>query len=356
MKGLFWCFAIALVVTTNGCLLSKPLIEPPLIDDALLRVAFGSCNKQDKDQSYWDAVEARQPDVWVWAGDIIYGDTNNKQELQRKYSAFKKSPRYARFLESCRASGCKVVGVWDDHDFGGNNLMGGDSCKAKLFDEFPWEDRKKLLLDFLDEPCASERRNRIGGVYTAYNFDKDGVRIRLILLDLRYDRSPPKTSGRMMNDQQWEWLTSQLSDEAVKVHLIVSSTQVLRESTGLIGKDTWAMYPEERERLLKLIGERKAHGAILLSGDIHGGEISELRREDANNFEIDYPLYEVTSSGLTHVRSFFPWTNKYQLGFTPDKNFGEIDIVKHHNGSVTAVATIFSVDGAILLRKNIRLE
>jgi len=69
-----------------------------------------------------------------------------------------------------------------------------------------------------------------------------------------------------------------------------------------------------------------------LSGDIHGGEISELGSKDANKFGIDYTLYEITSCGLTHLRPLYLlylWTNKYQIGFTPDRNFGEIDIVKH---------------------------
>lgn len=363
MKSLFWCFSIALVITTSGCLLSKPLIEKPLGDEILLRVAFGSCNKQDKDQSYWDVVEAqaqkRQFDYWVWAGDIIYGDTDDRTVLDNKYSDFKKSPRYEKFLKSCleqREPECKVVGVWDDHDFGDNNLMGEDPDKEEIFKKFPKKERKELLLTFLDEDKNTERWKRDGGVHAAYEFNKKGVNVRLILLDLRYHRGPPKDGGQMMDDKQWDWLENKLRDVSVEVHLIVSSTQVLRESPGLAKKDTWAMYREERKKLFNVITKNNARGVIFLSGDIHGGEISKLRLEDAKEFKINYPLYEVTSSGLTHVRCWYPWTNKYQIGFTPEKNFGVIDIVKDGKDSLIAVATIFGVDGKVLLRKNIQLE
>jgi alkaline phosphatase D len=348
--------------------LSKPLLEERRGDDIRLRVAFGSCNKHDKDQSYWDAVEAqaqkRHFDYWVWAGDIIYGDTNVPAELDKKYSDFKESRRYKDFLELCKPPRCKVVGVWDDHDFGGNNLMGGDQSPdtIKMFEDFPKVERQRMLLKFLKSPvdpkdskCPTWDRQNREGVYAAYDFKKNDIKVRLILLDLRYHRGPPEDGGPMMNGDQWEWLRCKLSDKSVEVHLIVSSTQVLRESTGLENKDTWAMYPEERKKLFNLITENNARGVIFLSGDIHGGEISKLRIEDAKDFKINYPLYEVTSSGLTHVRPLYLWTNKYQIGFTPKRNFGVIDIVKDKE-SLIAIATIFGVDGKEILRKNIQLE
>jgi alkaline phosphatase D len=80
----------------------------------------------------------------------------------------------------------------------------------------------------------------------------------------------------------------------------------------------WGDYPKARARVLRLIAGVRPKLTVILSGDRHLGEIS--RSDDPG---LPYPLYEVTSSGLTHhvdfiyhFRSFFsPETNRYYAGF-----------------------------------------
>lgn len=88
------------------------------------RIAFGSCNKHNRNQSYWRAIRARSPDVWVWLGDVIYADTPvllkwrlpaRPETLVAYYEAQLSSPEYAALL-----SDVPVVGVYDDHDQGTN--------------------------------------------------------------------------------------------------------------------------------------------------------------------------------------------------------------------------------------------
>jgi len=146
-------------------------------------------------------------------------------------------------------------------------------------------------------------------------------------------------------------------DKEVNLQLIVSSTQVLRKEKD---NDTWEEYPQERERLLKLIGASPAQGVVLLTGDIHAAEISRLPREEASQFGIRYDLYEITASGLNHLRCYFgicsyAWKNAYQLGFAIDHNFGEIDIARSADGAITLLATLRASESPskVLLRKNI---
>src|SRR5437870_9653852 len=54
-------------------------------------------------------------------------------------------------------------------------------------------------------------------------------------------------------------------------------------------------FPLERERLFKLMRDTKAAGVICLSGDRH---LAELSMMDAG---IGYPLFDLTSSGLTEA-------------------------------------------------------
>ena len=58
------------------------------------------------------------------------------------------------------------------------------------------------------------------------------------------------------------------------------------------------IFRQKREKLLDLIAEKQPSGTILLSGDRHISEFSALQVEG-----LDYPLYDVTSSGLTHTWS-----------------------------------------------------
>ena len=45
-------------------------------DKPLTRIAFGSCSKEYKPQPLWKPILADKPDLWVWLGDIVYGDAN----------------------------------------------------------------------------------------------------------------------------------------------------------------------------------------------------------------------------------------------------------------------------------------
>lgn len=343
--------------------------SPATYDENLLRIAFGSCNNHEKSQAYWKGIVdyfdgdygPGYPDVWIWAGDIVYADTESYTELEQAFTLVKNSD-YKSFLEGCERSDCRIVGIWDDHDFGDNNLVGdlGPNPPADSpFENLSKVQRKALLLDFLGEPTRSKVAQE-EQVYAAYDFERGGVSIRLILLDLRYGRQKPAGDSKIMGQAQWTWLQENLMDENVDLQLIVSSTQVLRQD---VRKDTWGEYPKQRKQLLELIGASPAQGSVLLTGDIHAAEISRLGDAEEDRYGIDYPLYEITASGLNRLRCFlsfcdYSWQNPYQKGFVIKKNFGEIDIAQSANGVLVVVTTLRSSESPkteVLLRKNIRV-
>jgi alkaline phosphatase D len=157
-----------------------------------------------------------------------------------------------------------------------------------------------------------------------------------------------------MDQTQWDWLKKNLKDEGVDLHVIVSSTQVLRKDTR---KDTWGEYSDQRDKLLNLIGDSPAQGIVLLSGDIHAAEISRFGDAEEAAYFIDFPLYEITASGLNRLRRFYNWDNPYQEGFVKKHNFGEIDIAKSDDGTLRLVARLRSPEspeGEVLLQKIIQ--
>src|SRR5688572_17679026 len=83
---------------------------------ALQTIAFGSCSHEDDSTQLWDDIAARKPDLWIWMGDNIYGDTHDMSLLKKKYDIQKARPDYQRLLKTC-----PVIGTWDDHDYGIND-------------------------------------------------------------------------------------------------------------------------------------------------------------------------------------------------------------------------------------------
>ena len=268
------------------------------------RIAFGSCSRQDWPQPLWSAVVANDPDLWIWLGDNIYADTADTSVMRAKYHAQLQRPEYQQLLRLC-----PLIGTWDDHDYGRNN--GGKEFEAK-------RESQALLLDFLGEPAASQRR-RQEGVYAAYTYGPPQRRIQVILLDTRYHREEPGPEADVLGDAQWSWLENTLTDSAAALHIVASSIQVLPEDHQY---EKWANFPKSRERLFRTIGRARTSGVLFLSGDRHLAEISRMTHP-----EIDYPLYEVTSSGMTHsYTSLTEEPNRHRLGeFHKELNYGVLD-------------------------------
>jgi alkaline phosphatase D len=321
-----WSLPILVRRTTARFVLVAGLALAPIPTHAqegapLTRIAFGSCAHQDKPQPIWDAILRYRPDLFIFAGDNVYGDLTPgaANGLREAYAKAATIEGYRKLRESVR-----VLETWDDHDYGRNDA-GGD---------FPYKDEAKaLFLDFWHVPADDPRRRR-AGVYNAGMFGPAGMRLQVILLDLRSFRSPlrrrpegtpgigpylpdPDPAKTMLGEAQWAWLAEQLREPA-DLRLIVSSVQVLAEGHGY---ERWGNLPRERERLLELIKSTHANGVILLSGDRHVGALYRLAEG------VPYPLYEITSSGLN---MFYPEAHEpgpLRLGAVYGReNFGTIDI------------------------------
>jgi len=260
----------------------------------LERIAFGSCARQDKPQPIWNAIVATKPDLYLSLGDNIYGDTDDMAVMKQKYDLLAAIPGWQNLRKTC-----PILATWDDHDYGIND--GGA--------DYPKKDQsQQIFLDFFGVAKDSPRRTQ-KGIYHVETFGPPEKRVQVIVLDTRYFRSPLKrkpgktpfnegpfepsadTKATMLGDAQWQWLETELKTPA-KVRILVSSIQVVAQDHGW---EKWHNFPHERERLYKLIKDTTAAGLVCVSGDRH---LAELSMMDAG---IGYPLYDLTSSGLTEA-------------------------------------------------------
>ncbi|MGH7127599.1 MAG: alkaline phosphatase D family protein, partial [Planctomycetaceae bacterium] len=150
-------------------------------EEPLSKIAFGSCARQGRPQPIWEAIVETEPEVFLFIGDNIYGDTTDMAELKAKWEMLGSEPGYQKLKETC-----PILAVWDDHDYGANDA-GREYPKKR--------ESQQIFVDFFEDPADSPRRQR-EGVYLAKTFGPEGKRVQIILLDTRYFRSPLSKSGR----------------------------------------------------------------------------------------------------------------------------------------------------------------
>jgi alkaline phosphatase D len=289
--------------------------KPKAIDTtvSLSVISFGSCNKLDKPQTMWNAVAANNPNLWIWLGDIVYADTSNMKVLAGYYKKLKNGPEY----KNLRAK-AQIVGVYDDHDYGYNDAAGGYPFKKAS---------KKCLLDFLDVPANHVTRKR-EGAYTSYTFGKPGQKIKVIVLDTRYFRDTlyadpskqkrylPNMEGDVLGAAQWKWLEDELRHSTAQVNIIGCGIQYIHEEHAF---EKWANFPAARKRFFELLQRVKPSKTVLISGDRHISEVSKIDLPG-----LGYPLYDFTSSGLTHsYTGSNTESNKYRVSpLVNQRSFG----------------------------------
>jgi alkaline phosphatase D len=288
--------------------------------EAPRRILFGSCLDAPRPHPILDTIVGQGPDLFLFLEDNIYADTRNPAVMRARYRELAVSPGFRRLSETC-----PILATWDDHDFGANDA-GGD---------FPMkEESRRQFLDFWKVPQDSPRRAH-PGVYDARLFGPPERQLQVILLDLRYFRSPlrwgrlprhtlgpylpdERPQATLLGEEQWRWLEERLREPA-RLRLIVSSIQALAEYHGW---EAWANFPAEQRRLLELLKATRAEGVLFLSGDRHFAEIT--RREEPGL----YPLYDVTSNGLN--RRFpedAPNPNRFRVdGYYLKENFGILEV------------------------------
>ena len=161
--------------------------------------------------------------------------------------------------------GTTIKTIWDDHD---SNLNNGDTTTNKLMNQV----RPIYLEEFNVQNAVFN--DSLHQVYQIHPL------VRLLMLDPR----SYKTKTEMFNDKTWLWVESEMATLQPNSFLIITScTQMIYDDRPL--EESW--FPADRLKLHNLLKKYQVH-AVLLSGDVHFGEIGYRH------------LWEVKSSGLDY--------------------------------------------------------
>ena len=239
----------------------------------------------------------------------MYVKNRTLDALEVAYSNLLSNDHYDSFVENTKLK--LVDGIWDDHDLGVNDagILPDRLDRANLYTNFlglSGSEGSGNVEDWTSQ--VSERE----GLYHVRNVDtrdeEGGAFMKIIFLDTRYARAPhyirslgeislPGTAliaaalrvsytflglgssyfASMLGEKQWTWLEETLRESErngeADYHVIVSSVQVLTTNPAV---ESWGHFPVEKSRLLSLLAKINPKGAVLLSGDVHHGEVASV--------------------------------------------------------------------------------
>lgn len=330
---------------------NAPDEQEKVTEPIVTRVAFGSCGFQDQPQPVLLLAAQQQPDAFVFLGDNIYGDTHDMDTLRNKYGRWMAKPEYQALKDST-----EILATWDDHDFGWNDS--GRHYPEK-------EASKAIFLDVFEVDKKDERFTR-PGIYTDHFLTNGEKKIQIILLDTRtfrddlrrYEGQEIDTTAfhygldywpydtedsTLLGEAQWDWLAGALKKPA-DLRIIASSTQF---GITYNGYEAWANFPGEQKRMLELIKAQQANGIVFISGDVHYAEVSKLEHPGL------YPIYDVTSSGITSTWGFAtPNDNRIQ-GPVMENHFGVLEM---DWGKMELAMKVIDVKGQLRFTEKIPYE
>ena len=111
------------------------------------KIAFGSCGKQTHPLPIFNEVIKQNPNIFIFLGDNIYGDTIDMDILRKKYQELGNKESYKNLIKNT-----DVLATWDDHDYGQNDV--GKHYPHK-------EESKEIFLEFFKEIGRASCRERV---------------------------------------------------------------------------------------------------------------------------------------------------------------------------------------------------
>jgi alkaline phosphatase D len=249
----------------------------------------------------------------LWLGDNWYTrevDFFSEWGLWNRASTDRSRPVLQNFLKAM-----PHFAIWDDHDFGPNDI--GKSYFLKNTSRDIW---KAYWLN----PTYGENNE---GIYTMNSWGD----VDVFMLDDRWWRSEdrmkdsvngkPNPEKRMLGKQQMEWLKGALLFSTATFKIIAIGSQVLNPVSSY---DKLKKFPIEYEELLKFLNNNTINGVLFLTGDRHHSEVIKLERPG------NYPLYDITISPLTagtHTFGNSEKNNPFRVfGLDEKQNYGRFSI------------------------------
>ena len=183
------------------------------------------------------------------------------------------------------------------------------------------------------------------------------------VLDTRTMRVKSWRGRSMLGKAQWvaleRWLLA--VKDRFPVKFIVSSCSLLFDLWIDIARDRWSGFPEERDRLLRFLGENNIQGVYVLAGDLHSAHA--VRTELYGPLDSTLAVWEFCSSPFEQTtnwlssRTFRPIrtgpVKKQEPAFVVAKdNFGVIQVDFEGDATPSVYFRVYGKNGDLLAEVN----
>lgn len=333
------CYALVLVLATS-----------PVLAQQTTRVAFGCCMDHSERQDVFDALNLADPEVFVFLGNTVDVNANDMDDMLAAYEVLN---RFRGPKELRRQTA--VMSVWNHTDYAIDGDAGANNpLKYAVRNHF---------LTFWREPISSLRMFQQHGIAKAVTFGKADQRLQVIVLDGRWNRDSlakvgwferitrrfddelgpylVNPTGQLLGDEQWQWLAEQLQQPA-DIRVLMSATPFFAPANGY---DSWAMYPQEQQRLKQLLQQLQPNGLVLAVADRGFGEL--VKRDNL----LSYPVWQL-SSGYLSAASTSPYRYSDRQGEAFEQaRYGQIEVSWNEQPEVTL--SLRDVNGRVLTQQTI---
>jgi alkaline phosphatase D len=310
-----------------------------------LRFAFASC--QHYEQGWFSAyrhIAADHPDLVVFLGDYIYesswGANHVRKQPPEPWSLDEYRLHYAvyksdRDLQAAHAA-CPWIVTWDDHEV--HNDYADDLSQDAIPRERFLARRTaayRAYYEHMPLPARMRPRMEPGGPHMRIYTELDwGTLARFHVLDARQHRSYQacrrlwrKGEGKtvdvaqcpelerptrsMLGRAQERWLEGTLADSRAAWNVIAQPTPMAQfdQKPGpgrRAWTDGWDGYPAARKRLLQTFVDRNVSNPIVIGGDVHSFNVSQLKLDfdDAASPVVasEFVGTSITSQAWSHER------------------------------------------------------
>ncbi|MEK6555594.1 MAG: alkaline phosphatase D family protein [Bdellovibrionota bacterium] len=271
------------------------------------RVALLSCMNDligIKIDEMWAAVKASNPDFICLLGDNVYGDIlvlHGPKTLWRRYVDTRNALPFYHWRKLVPA-----IAIWDDHDFGKNNVLGN------------YEHRENSLAVF----NSFYAQNPVKNFYTRGPGISSTCELfghRFIFMDGRYFRRTDLANREFLGTEQLNWVEEQVAAAKGPVFFCMGSQffgkyQPSDNSYEGLGGGN------EFERFKKVAAS--ANQPILMaSGDVHYSEVQQVNRAYAG-----FDGFEITSSCMHSTADSKIDRNGRRIAGTLQNNFVFLNI------------------------------
>jgi alkaline phosphatase D len=314
-----------------------------------MRFAFASC--QQYEQGYFGAyrhIIADDPDLVVFLGDYIYESSWGRDHVRshgtpEPYTLEDYRARHALYrsdpdLQDAHAA-CPWILTWDDHEV--DNDYADDRPEDGMDRESFLLRREAAYRAYYEHMPLPPRMQPQGPRMQIYTHLDWGPLARFHVLDCRQYRSwhacprPGRRGGSntvdvekctrigapgrtMLGRRQERWLENGLGESRAAWNVIVQTTAMAQfdQKPGpgrRAWTDGWDGYPAARERLLNTFKQKNVANPVVIGGDVHCFNVSQLK------LDFDDPASPVVASEFvgTSITSQ-AWSQERMNQYLPD--------------------------------------